>query len=353
MASFEKLVSKKTGKKSWRARVRCKGTSDLSATFSRLTDAKHWAAQTEASIKSGNHLLIAKSKQQSVNDVLDLYEPEILQRLKDPFTRIQQLTYWRNEIGNLPLADVTTFVIKTRLEELQDNLSDSTVNRYTAALSGALTYAVKELEWLKTNPCLKIKRLKEPKGRTRFLSEQERHNLLAACQSLTNYPELKSIVLLAMTTGMRRSEILTLKWRDINFKTQRIVIWETKNNETRAVPLVGPALIALSHWAKVRPLDGSALVFPSHVPGKNNRPFDIDHAWCLAKKHAELKNFKFHDLRHTAASYLAMSGAGLREIGDILGHKTLSMVQRYSHLTEDHKCDTVTRMVQTVFGGQQ
>jgi integrase len=353
MASFEKLVSKKTGKTCWRARVRCTGTPDLSATFSRLTDAKHWAAQTEASIKSGKYLLEAESKRRNLNDVLDLYEPEILQRLKDPFNRIEHLTYWRSKLGPLTLEKVRPHVIKPYREALRENLSNATTNRYLASLSAALTYAVKELEWLKTNPCLNIKRLKEPKGRKRFLSEQERHNLLAACQSLTNYPELTSIVLLAMTTGMRRSEILTLKWRDINFKTLRIVIWETKNNETRTVPLVGPARIALKHWAKVRPLDGTALVFPSHVLGKNNRPFDIDHAWCLAKKHAALEDFRFHDLRHTAASYLAMSGAGIREIGDILGHKTLSMVQRYSHLTEDHKCDTVTRMVQTVFGGQQ
>ena len=352
MASFNKRVSKKTGKTCWRARVRCAGTPDLSATFSRLTDAKRWAAQTEASVQSGKYLLVAESKRRNLDDVLDLYVPEIMQRLKDPFSRIEHLTYWRSKLGPLTLEKIRPHIIKPYREALRENLSDATANRYLASLSAAFTFAVKELEWLQTNPCLTIKRLKEPKGRTRFLSKQERNDLLAACQS-EGLSGAGNYSLLAVTTGMRRGEILNLRWCDINFKTHRIVIWETKNDQTRAVPLVGPALLALKHWAKVRPLEGTALVFPSHGPRKNKAPFDIDHAWTLAKKRAALQDFKFHDLRHTAASYLAMSGAGLREIGDILGHKTLSMVQRYSHLTEDHKCDTVTRMVTNVFGDKQ
>jgi len=76
----------------------------------------------------------------------------------------------------------------------------------------------------------------------------------------------------------------------------------------------------------------------------------IDRMWQKARTAAELTDFRFHDLRHTAASYLAMEGAGLREIADILGHKTLAMVKRYSHLTEDHKYKTVSRMANRVLG---
>jgi len=92
------------------------------------------------------------------------------------------------------------------------------------------------------------------------------------------------------------------------------------------------------------------LVFPSHVSANPSHLFEIDHAWQLIRAKADLKDFRFHDLRHTAASYLAMSGAGLREIGDILGHKSISMTKRYSHLTEDHKHRTVSKMVHAVFG---
>ena len=158
------------------------------------------------------------------------------------------------------------------------------------------------------------------------------------------------IVLLAITTGMRRGEILNLRWADIDFTGQKIVIWNTKNGETRQVPLVGHALRALKRWSKIRPLDNSALLFPSQVKGNSQNIFHLDHAWRLVKSSAGLTDFRFHDLRHTAASYLAMHGAGLREIADILGHKSLSMVMRYSHLTNDHKHQTVTRMSNAVFG---
>jgi len=203
---------------------------------------------------------------------------------------------------------------------------------------------------IESNPCLLIKKLKEPKGHTRILSDEERINLVQACKLCKKYPEILPIVLLAVTTGMRRGEILNLRWADINFTTERIFLWNTKNDETRAVPLVGPAFQALQAWSKIRPINNDALVFPSRVEGNLMNPFHLDHAWRLVKNSAELTDFRFHDLRHTAASYLAMNGAGLREIGDILGHKTLAMVQRYSHLTDDHKHDTVTRMSNAVFG---
>ena len=116
------------------------------------------------------------------------------------------------------------------------------------------------------------------------------------------------------------------------------------------MPLVGPALNAIRKWSKIRPIDSFALLFPSQVKSKPKNCFHLDHAWRLVKSSAGLTDFRFHDLRHTAASYLAMNGAGLREIADILGHKTLAMVMRYSHLTEDHKHQTVTRMSNAIFG---
>jgi integrase len=105
----------------------------------------------------------------------------------------------------------------------------------------------------------------------------------------------------------------------------------------------------MQEWAKVRPLDSTAPVFPGRTDKTKNKPLDFQRAWMTALKRAELSDFRFHDLRHTAASYLAMNGAGLREIADILGHKTLAMVQRYSHLTQDHKAAVVERMAKAVF----
>jgi integrase len=350
MASFIKRVSPLTGKTSYRARVRSKTYSNLSATFPRLHEAKKWAASVETSIQQGKYFKHAESKRLTLCDVIPGYSEEGMEHLKDRHTRIKHLVYWETKIGHVYLADIRPVLILQYRSELKRSRSNSTANRYVATLSALLSYAVKELQLLETNPVLNIKKLKEPPGRTRILDDEERINLIQACKDCKTYPEMLPIVLLGITTGMRRGEILNLRWADVNFKTERIVLWRTKNGETRTVPLVGPALIALRAWAKIRPIDNTAYIFPSRVEGNSSNVFHLDHAWRLVKNAAGLTNFRFHDLRHTAASYLVMNGAGLREIGDILGHKTLAMVQRYSHLTDDHKHSTVTRMSNAIFG---
>jgi integrase len=207
--------------------------------------------------------------------------------------------------------------------------------------------ARREWGWVETNPVLNVRRLKEPRGRVRFLDNQERQRILEACKesrSLFLYP----IVVLALSTGMRRGEILGLKWRDVDFDTKRIVIQETKNGERRAVPLVGMALHLIDNLKINR--GGSIDDFIFHSPKGSGKSCSIRTAWEFAIKRAGIENFRFHDLRHSTASYLAMNGASLLEIADILGHKTLQMVKRYSHLSEDHKADVLERMNKKVFG---
>ena len=339
-----------SGDTSWRVKIRIKGCPCVSKTFKRHTDAKHWASQTEASIFEGKYFRYTDSKRTALRDVIGRYTEDALERLKDPYTRIQHLAYWEKKIGGILLADIRPSLILEVRAEIRRSCSNSTANRYVATLSALLGYVTKELQLIESNPCLLIKKLKEPKGHTRILTDEERVDLVQACKLCKKYPEMLPIVLLAVTTGMRRGEILNLRWADINFTTERIFLWSTKNGETRTVPLVGPALKELRIWAKVRAISNEALIFPSRVEGNSMNPFHLDHAWRLIKKEAGIENFRFHDLRHTAASYLAMNGAGLREIGDILGHKTLAMVLRYSHLTKDHKHQTVSRMVSSVFG---
>jgi integrase len=349
MAVIEQRYSK-SGATSWRVKIRIKNKPTVSKTFKRRTDAKHWASQTETSIFEGKYFRYIESKRTELRDVIGRYAEDALEQLKDPYTRIQHLAYWEQKLGDVLLADIRPSLILEVRAEIRRSRSNSTANRYVATLSALLGYVAKELQLIESNPCLLIKKLKEPKGHTRILTGEERVNLVQACKLCTKYAEMLPIVLLAVTTGMRRGEILNLRWADINFTTERIFLWSTKNGETRTVPLVGPALTELRIWAKVRAISNEALIFPSRVEGNSMNTFHLDHAWRLVKNSAELTDFRFHDLRHTAASYLAMNGAGLREIGDILGHKTLAMVQRYSHLTDDHKHDTVTRMSNAVFG---
>ena len=360
MATIEKRTDAK-GTLTYRAKVRLKGYPQETATFSRRTDAKHWANNTEAAMREGRYFNTSESKKHTLNDAITRYRRELLSELKDPNHRNHHLQWWEAEIGHMLLADLRPAIISEHREILKKTpsdygkhkgklRSDATVNRYLASLSPVLTAAVREWGWIDSNPCEKVKRGKEPRGRVRFLSNVERESLLTACEEITDTPELKVIVLIAITTGSRRGEIINLRWRHVDLHRKRLVLEDTKNGEVRSVPLVGPALKALQDWAKVRPLHDDLPVFPGHSEQTKHKPLDFDKAWQEALTKSEIADFRFHDLRHTAASYLAMNGAGLREIGDILGHKTLAMVQRYSHLCDDHKQATMERMTTAVFG---
>src|SRR5262249_9707170 len=146
-------------------------------------------------------------------------------------------------------------------------------------------------------------------GRVRFLSDEERQRLLESCKVSSN-PYLYIIVVLALSTGARRGELLNLCWTDMDLKRGVLTFRETKNGETRIVPVTGYALDVLTQHTKIqRP--NTDLVFPN---SKGKKPLAIRNAFENAMERADIKNFRFHDLRHTFASYLAMQGASLLDI---------------------------------------
>ena len=190
----------------------------------------------------------------------------------------------------------------------------------------------------------KVSKPKEPKGRVRFLSDGERQRLLTACQA-SRTPHLYIVVMLALSCGARKTELVLLRWPDVNLKRGTLTFHETKNGERRTVPLTGQALSLMEQHAKVRRLD-TMLVFPN-AEGKQFLRFR--EAFESAVERAGIVDFRFHDLRHSFASYLAMNGATLAEIAEVLGHKTLAMVKRYAHLSEAHTRGVVERMNRAVF----
>lgn len=198
--------------------------------------------------------------------------------------------------------------------------------------------------WMETNPARRIRREKEKKGRTRFLSDEERKNLLEKCKEIDR--QLYTLVVLALSTGMRKVEITNLEWKDVDLEKGAIVLHETKNGERRRVPVRGLALEVLKEHGKVRQLDTN-LVFTGNL---RNHGYRFRPDWAEALKKAKITDFWFHDLRHSFASYLAMNGASLLEIAEVLGHKILVMVKRYSHLAESHTAGVVERMNQKIFG---
>lgn len=339
---------------SYRAKVRLKGYPTQSATFSRLTDAKKWVQDTESAIREGRHFKTNAAKKHTLKELINRYVEEILSRkTKGVGDQTTQLNWWKEKIGSILLSDITTaLIIEQRNKLLSEKSlrkdgkrSNSTVNRYCAALSHCFTIAVKEWEWLQENPMSKMKKLKEPRGRVRFLSDEERERLLTACKE-SQSPFLYVLVVLAISTGARKMELCSLNWEDVDLKRGMIILHDTKNGERRALPLVGIAKDLMKEHFKNRN-ENTNRVFPA----KNLiDPIDIRAPFETALIKAEIKDFRWHDLRHSCASYLAMNGATLAEIAGVLGHKTLSMVKRYSHISEAHTAKVVERMNSKIFG---
>ncbi len=138
-----------------------------------------------------------------------------------------------------------------------------------------------------------------------------------------------------------------LTWDNVDLLQGRITLHETKNDERRVVPLVGKALELLKGHAKVHRIN-TPLLFPGK--SKAHKPMDLRAPWLEVLRVAQIDDFRFHDLRHSAASYLAMNGATLAEIAEVLGHKTLEMVKRYAHLSEAHTAGVVEKMNSRIFG---
>ncbi len=269
-------------------------------------------------------------------------------------SRKRQLNWWKGEIGKVTLNKVTPALIVELRNKLKSETtyrktirSGSTVNRYLAAFSAAFGLAVSEWQWVKENPFSRVRREKENNPRVRFLSADERTALLEACQESRN-KNLYLVTLLALSTGMRQAEILSMKWEQVDMVRGVITLFKTKNGEIRIVPLAGLAKRELEKHSKIRNLKN-----PYVFHGRQYSYIQFPRgAWDSALGRAEITDFKFHDTRHSAASELAMNGASLHEIAAVLGHKTLAMVQRYAHLSEQHTMSVVERMNNAVFGEQ-
>jgi integrase len=334
------------------AEVRLKGHKPDTATFKRLTDAKKWIQNTESAIREGRHFQAVEAKKHSVSDMISRYcseyLPDNLQKTyspKEQSERTSRLNWWSSKIGHSLLSDITQQLIDEHLSKMTQ--SPATRDKYLKNLSHVFTIAINKWGWLHENPAKKVTSPTLPRGRVRFLDDDERAKLLKACKQSPN-PLLYPCVILALSTGMRQMEQMQLVWSDVNLKHGYLILHETKNGERRRVTLAGTCLELLNEHAKIRRLD-SQLLFPSNR--NPQKPIELRKAFANALKAAEINNFKWHDLRHCTASYLAMNGASLAEIAEVLGHKTLAMVKRYSHLSEGHVSSVVTSMNEKIFGG--
>lgn len=297
----------------------------------------------------------------TLNELMDEYIAQYSGRDKAMPWRLQ---VWRDRLGDRPFASITTAEIREALKIIaaeparvwrgkdadgkaihriaRPRRSAGTVNRYHALLSAVFQWAVAEERapagW--DNPARGIRRGREAKGITRFLDDGERRRLLDAAKAAT-WPRFYGLVLLALTTGARRGELLGLRWRDVDLASGVAYLRRgTKNGDERTLVLLPQVIEQLASYPRGR-LDG--LVFPSlRDPA---RPYAIGQVWASTVKKAQVERFRFHDLRHSFASALAQDGASLLEIADALGHRTMAMVQRYAHLSARSRAALVHRVM--------
>ena len=240
------------------------------------------------------------------------------------------------------LFELTPLMIEKYKANRLEEVSPATVNRELECLKHMFTKAI---DWglVKTNPVKGIKFLKEPPGRLRYLKSEEVVALLNACANHT-----RPIVVTALNTGMRKSEILNLKWVDVDLGNRKITVINSKNNESRVIPINQTLHKELSNLSSGTT---GAYVFPN----RDGLPFgDITKSFSSALKQAKIDDFRFHDLRHTFGSHMVMQGVDLRTVQQVLGHKDIKMTMRYSHLSPEYVQEAMERLdsVWTLYGHQ-
>ena len=336
------------GEVTYHAEVRLKGYPSQRASFRTRTLAKKWIQDTESSIRDGRHFHVAEAKKHTVKDLIERFVTQWLPQFPQRVLRqAAYLEWWKKRLGHLLLSKLTPTVIAEARDALlmettarQALRNPSTVNRYLAAFSRALTIAMKEWGWLDDSPMRKVSKPSEGKGRNRLLSIEEKDRLLHACKLSPN-PHLFSVVSLALLTGMRFGEIVGLRWEDIDYANKIITLEKTKNGERRMLPLTDAVreIFALCRKTDI----ASGLIFKPTSPTNRSGVVDIRNAFLKALKAAQISELRFHDLRHAAASYLAMNGATQGELMAILGHKTPTMTRRYAHYSQKHIANVMER----------
>lgn len=261
-------------------------------------------------------------------------KPSSYNRTKDIINRVLTPFFGDKKLSEIRPEDVEAF----RTQRLK-KVSPSTVNREFSRLR-SIFYKAVEWGFLRAYPFKSIKELKEPPGKVRFITPEEFERLLWAChpESLLQNPNnwgrkfskllsdyLKPIVIIAFHTGMRMGEILNLKWQDVNLITRTISIETAKSNHRRIIP-INNTLYQI--FLSLQNNSTEEKIFP------NIYNQQLTNAFSRACKRAGINNFRFHDLRHSFASYLAMAQQNLRTIQILLGHKDFRMTMRYSHLSD-------------------
>lgn len=345
MANIRKQKGKKGIK--WNVQVRLKGHKPISGTFDRYTEAKQWAEEVEDALRAGYDLEGVRFDDLSFEKALDRYLVEISPS-KARNTRQREETAAKSlqrYFAPYTLKEITAALVATYRDDRLKTVTASTVRIELALLSHLYRIATMEWSLEVVNPVAKIRKPSPPRGRLRLLTPEEIDRLLVAAAQSKN-KLLHPYLILQLNTGMRPSEGAGLQWEQVLLSEQVVDLTKTKT-EPRRVALNDAAQEAIRIIESINGEKQQQWVFLPENPSQRlqHRPnLYFRRAFDNAVNRAKIKDFTMHDLRHTSASYLIMSGVDVRTLAEILGHKSMDMVQRYTHLLDGHKIAAVKKI---------
>ena len=323
--------------------------------FKKRKEAEAELGKRVSIIAEGRYLDVKKDYKTTLKELIEKYTENLQQQASFKNWKKYCLENFKAHFGediklaNIRYMDIETYRnnLRTKPTRKETLRTDASVNREMSCLHHIFSKAV-EWEMVEQSPFEKGKSLllKENNKRLRFLSENEIQNLLKECPKY-----LRTVVECAIHTGMRKGEILSLKWSQI--RNGFIYLEKTKTNEARQVPINDTLAQVFKEIRRDRQLQSEHVFtylkneekIKGDMPVKRQKKLksvpvavkDVKKSFGTALIRAGIENFKFHDLRHTFASQMVMKGASLKEVQEILGHKTMTMTIRYAHLSQEHK----------------
>ncbi len=306
----------------WQARVRRKGYPEAVRTFRSKQDAERWARSTEAEMDRGTYLDRSLAENSTLAEVLERYLQEVNPLLRGHAEGKYTLrAMQRARIAQFSMAALTPQVVADWRNELSGRIAPATVVRYLATLSAVINHARREWGIHVNNPVQMVRKPSPPPGRRRVLSYDEEQRLLEAAAPVERRsPWLRPALILAVETAMRRGELLSLRWTDVDLHRRVAYLRMTKNGDARFVPLSTRAVDVLTNL----PRSADGRVIPISAAALTKR-------FEAARDRAELTDFRWHDLRHTAATRIAPKLSNLIELSCVTGHKSMTMLKRYVH----------------------
>ncbi len=309
----------------WQARVRRQGYTAITKSFITLQDAEKWARQTEVELDKNTYSNTSLAEKTTFKDLIERYMREVTPSMRSVHEDLIRL----RAISRHPLCQTNMLALSPmRIAEYRDerlkHVSAGTVIRELCYFSSIINHARREWNINIQNPVSLVRKPPQPKGRNRILNNAEKIRILEEFElSQKNHFSIwmPSLIEFALETAMRLGEITSLLWENVNLNTSVAYLPVTKNGDSRYVPLSGKAVQILNKLP--HSIDGR--VFPVNKS-------TVSVMFTRRARVAGINNVRFHDLRHTAITSLAGKLDNVLELSAVSGHKTLSMLKRYTHL---------------------